>query len=133
MDKQQLQDKLLELGIECKNCYPKSSFIHNGVAVVSCFESELREESYFFNRYDSTIYHVPHNPNFKNVYQKDESSGKYLLPMSEVVKFWKDEPIKEHNDSHLSNMTLREYACIHLGVPDSGKHWLDEIIRKSKK
>ena len=29
-------------------------------------------------------------------------------------------------------MTLRDYACIHLRIPQTGKDWLDEIIRKSQ-
>jgi hypothetical protein len=28
-------------------------------------------------------------------------------------------------------MTLRQYAAIHLKVPDSGTDWLDEMIKKS--
>ena len=28
-------------------------------------------------------------------------------------------------------MTLREYAAIKLKVPDSGTHWLDDMIRQS--
>jgi hypothetical protein len=30
-----------------------------------------------------------------------------------------------------SGMTLRAYAAIKLGVPDSGIDWLDDMIRKS--
>jgi hypothetical protein len=30
-----------------------------------------------------------------------------------------------------SGMTLREYAAIHLRVPDSGTRWLDDMIRSS--
>ena len=28
-------------------------------------------------------------------------------------------------------MTLRQYAAIHLKVPDSGTDWLDDMIRQS--
>jgi 23S rRNA-/tRNA-specific pseudouridylate synthase len=28
-------------------------------------------------------------------------------------------------------LTQREYAAIHLAVPESGTEWLDEMIRKS--
>jgi hypothetical protein len=28
-------------------------------------------------------------------------------------------------------MTLRQYAAIHLKVPDSGTDWLDDMIKKS--
>lgn len=30
-------------------------------------------------------------------------------------------------------LTKREYAAIHLSVPDSGTDWLDEMIRKSNR
>lgn len=30
-------------------------------------------------------------------------------------------------------MTLRQYACIHLRVPETGEEWLDDIIRKAQK
>jgi hypothetical protein len=35
--------------------------------------------------------------------------------------------------SHITEqgMTLREYAAIHLRVPDSGSEWLDEMIEQS--
>jgi len=33
--------------------------------------------------------------------------------------------------SQLAGMTLRQYAAIHLKVPDSGEEWLDDMIRES--
>jgi hypothetical protein len=30
-----------------------------------------------------------------------------------------------------NKLTQREYAAIHLAVPESGTPWLDEMIRKS--
>ena len=30
-------------------------------------------------------------------------------------------------------MTLREYACIHLRVPETNHDWLNELIRKSQR
>jgi len=36
----------------------------------------------------------------------------------------------KYNDC-FPGMTLREYACIKLKVPETGKKWLDEIINKS--
>ena len=32
-----------------------------------------------------------------------------------------------------NTLTKREYAAIHLGVPDSGTDWIDEMIRQSSK
>lgn len=36
------------------------------------------------------------------------------------------------DDVSFSKMTLREYACMHLGVPETKYPWLNAIIRKSK-
>ncbi len=38
----------------------------------------------------------------------------------------------ERDDVPMSAMTLRRYACIKLGVPESGLPWLDSLIRKSQ-
>ena len=32
-----------------------------------------------------------------------------------------------------AGMSIRQYAAIHLRVPDSGSDWLDDMIRNSKK
>jgi len=34
--------------------------------------------------------------------------------------------------TELERMSLREYAAIHLRVPDSGVEWLDEMIKRSR-
>jgi len=42
----------------------------------------------------------------------------------------------QHGDrltEYCEGMTLRQYAAIHLRVPDSGLDWLDEMIRKSQR
>lgn len=36
-------------------------------------------------------------------------------------------------DEEYSGMTLRQYAAIKLGVPDSGTDWLDEMIRAASR
>ena len=33
---------------------------------------------------------------------------------------------------HRPGMSLRDYACIQLRIPDTGKPWLDAIIRKAR-
>ena len=43
---------------------------------------------------------------------------------------WPAFVIAQSNDTGLS---AREYASIHLCVPDSGKDWLDEMIRKARR
>lgn len=39
----------------------------------------------------------------------------------------------DSNTWRCPGMTLRQYAAIHLSVPDSGLPWLDEMIRKHLK
>jgi hypothetical protein len=41
-------------------------------------------------------------------------------------------PVAELADCHYNELTARDWACIHLKVPDSGKKWLNDIIIKSK-
>lgn len=41
------------------------------------------------------------------------------------------QPYQFGNDDFCTEgMTLRQYAAIHLGVPDSGTDWLDDMIRE---
>ena len=32
-----------------------------------------------------------------------------------------------------TGMSLRDYACIHLRIPETGEDWLDEIIQKARR
>ena len=41
-------------------------------------------------------------------------------------------PIKITGYPIETGLTPRQYAAIHLGVPDSGQGWLDEMIRESR-
>lgn len=36
----------------------------------------------------------------------------------------------EKEDCNYSELTARDYACIHLKVPESNKKWLNELIKK---
>ncbi len=40
-------------------------------------------------------------------------------------------PTRHQNGFLKEGMSLRDYACIRLGIPETGKDWLDKIIRKS--
>jgi hypothetical protein len=46
-------------------------------------------------------------------------------------------PVPDSHDANgqvqygANGMSLRQYAAIHLRVPDSGNDWLDDMIRKS--
>lgn len=124
-----VKEKLKELGINSANTYPKKSFLHRDVPVITLFKSELIEEFYFFNDYNKILYKVP-ILDIENL-EKDQYNNKYIVPLSLCEELWKDEPYVELPDIPFSNMTVRQYACIKLRIPKSGVLWLDELIKES--
>jgi len=42
-------------------------------------------------------------------------------------------PLTINNSALERGMSLRQYAAIHLQVPDSGIDWLDKMIKESRK
>lgn len=128
MNKQQIIDKLKELGIITENCYPKNSFLKDGLPVVGCYKRELNEDFYFYNGYNKAIYKVP----FKviNPWLFDGLTEKYIIPDCDWELIWEDKPYVELEDVPYRDMTLRQFACITLGIPQTGVVWLDELIKK---
>ena len=51
-------------------------------------------------------------------------------PANPKTGFFRDEGPASHDSEDADGMTLRDCACIELRVPETGKPWLDEIIRK---
>lgn len=129
MTKDELKEKLNELGIQTENCFPKSTFPYNGEIVVGLYEREMKEDFYFFGKYDKKIYKFPKPTNTQN-YDVDSGSDKRLIPLQECEMVWEDKPFVEKIDAPFGTMTLRQYACIQLGVPDSGLEWLDNLIKQ---
>lgn len=132
MEKQQIIEKLKELGIISTNVFPKKSFLYEGLPVIGCYIRELKDDFYFFNSFDGTIYKIAQRISFENDWSYEKQTEKWLIPEKYWEKIWKDEPYVELVDSRYAEMTLRHYACIHLKVPESGLVWLDELIKKSK-
>lgn len=103
---------------------------------IGCFERELKEDFYFYNTFDKKIWKLS-KPEDKDliVWEREvfNSREKILVPMKsgKLHSVWEDKPYQELPNKSFSAMNLREYACIHLGVPESGEPWLDELIRKS--
>lgn len=128
MTNDELKEKLRELGITTSNCYPKKSFIKNEMPVVGLYARELVEDFFFYNEYNKGIFKVPSG---KDNYDYDSNTEKYLIPVKSCELIWEDKPYEELPDKGYREMTLREYACIMGGVPESGLPWLDEIIKKS--
>lgn len=132
MNKPEIIEKLLDMGITSDNVYPKSSFPYGRQIVVGLYEREMKSDFYFFNKYDGKIY-LFNKPEDIRDYDVDSKSEKRMVPLEDCKLIWEDKPYVELPDVPFSNMTLRQYAAIHLGVSDSGLPWLDEMIKQSRK
>ena len=134
MTKQDIIDKLKELGIKTDNCYPKNSFVQEGTVYVGLFKRELEDDFYFYVPYTKSLYHLPKQDtldNFKE--EKFQDKPKFLVPLDKARVVWKEEQeFEELVDELFTKVTIRQYACIHLGLPESGLPWLDDLITKSK-
>lgn len=126
-----------ELGVNSTNCYPKSSFVKNDEVYVGCFERELKEDFYFYNTFDKKLY-VLRKPDEKELINWERETfnnkEKLLIPLksSKIEVIWEDKPYEELPDETFNSMTKRQYACIHLKIPESGITWLDELIKRSR-
>lgn len=136
MEKQEIINKLKELGIQSENCYPKNSFIDRESAepVVGLYKTEFASDFYFYVAFDKTLY-VLRKTDFSQ-FKEDIFLGKtkWLVPLSKCEEVWKDVPLEdiEMIDEQFSKMTLRDYACIHLKVPKTNYPWLNEIIKEGQ-
>ena len=132
MKKNDIIEKLQELGIKSGNAYPKSSFPYggyNGEIVVGLYEREMKDDFYFYNNYDKKLY-VWRKDGIE--YDVDNASEKFMVPLSRCEVIWEDKPYVELPDKPYREMTMREYACIQMLIPESGLDWLDALIQKAK-
>lgn len=129
MEKEQIISKLKDIGINTLNAYPKKSFLHNGIVVISCYKRELKEDFFFYNSFSNSIYKIPLQD--IDFLEFDTSREKYIIPETKWEKIWEDKPFEELPDVPFKEMTLRQYACIQLKVPETDLPWLNEIIKKS--
>lgn len=128
-----IKEKLEELGIISENYYPKKTFFHKGLVVVACYERELKEDFYFYSDFEKTLFKIsPNDIILKDLYL-DMNSNKYFVPRDKWIEVFKEEEeYVELVDESFRDITMRQYACIHLGVPKSGLPWLDLLIKESK-
>lgn len=132
MNKEELIEKLRELGIDSDNVYPKKSFKKDSDIYIGLYLREMQDDFYFYNDYDKKIYKIPVTDEVeKYEMEKFGDSYKYLIPKGDWEIVWEDVPYQEKPDLAYNSMTVRQYACIHLRVPDSGLPWLDEIIKSA--
>lgn len=101
---------------------------------------------------DRALYKWKFNPHFEEEYEKTEpnqSTGhpRYLVPIAELVKvkvynqntpteqvqaeLQFDNIIDPDTDQPMDQMTMRDYAAIHMRKPVSLKPWLNELITKN--
>lgn len=102
-----------------------------------------------------TLYRWRFNPHFREEYASSEAteSGyvRYFLPVEELEEVYlkpadlkitagKGKPAPEiklpfdpNGDLPMDQMTIRDYAAIHLKAPVSQKAWLNELIKESSK
>lgn len=159
MDKETLKDILRAKGIPVYNCNIKNSFKRDGERRVGLFGDELDWDFYFYDNHTSAIYKLPKVKNFRKELQEEPEFGRnrYSAPFSMLeliagsdelnsetttttttsrLMLQQDVPEieveEELEDAAMSTMTLRDYACIKLGVPKSTKQWLNDIIKQSK-
>lgn len=133
MTLEQFFEKLKELGITSTNAYLKTSFNHKGELHVGCFERELRDDFYFYNKPDGKIYKINKFED-TSILEEDNFQGnlKYLVPLDACDIVWEDKPFVQLPTEPFNKMDLRQYAAIHLKVPQSGLAWLDEMIKQAK-
>lgn len=146
LNKEEASDFLRKnLGINTQNFYAKKTFKSgkDGKIKISLFPWEMKSDFYCqivtvneLRDKELTIYVVPYNEdNFARDYDefpKPDGSGqvdrKYIFDLDELKVVYRHE--KEKEDINFKEMTLRDYACIQLGIPESNKIWLNEIIKK---
>lgn len=154
--KEKLKEKHIplfeSLGIKSANYIPKMAHNVHGLdgLHMGFFESELVNGDVYTEKVsmkmesedpDRMLYKWTYNPHFKEDYQASEPSAhgdcRYLIPVKslEVVEaavIEKIEPLTitrdADTDAPIEQMTIRDYAAIHLQKPISTRGWLNKII-----
>jgi hypothetical protein len=130
-DKIKIQYLKDEFGIITTNFYQKK--IYKGT--VGIFPTEMKEDFYFYDSSSEKYYKFAKRED-PSYYSVDNEFGKHIVPLTDCEILIKEEKVTEEiyiepEDVPFKTMTLRQYACIHLCVPDSGIEWLDKIIKRS--
>lgn len=154
------QKTLNELGVAEAVFIPKMAYIPYGKTEkhIAFFQSEISKGQDVFVEFcskdndpefeDRGLYRWKFNAHFEAEYEKTEPNPqtghcRYLIPIAELVK------VKEYvqatetpqtilefqitdpdQDLPMDQMTMRDYAAIHMRKPISMKPWLNELITK---
>jgi hypothetical protein len=134
MTANEITQKLKSIGIDSTNCYPKTILNKANGVFVGLYPREVEEDFYFPDKGDKRIYRIP-RPDYLEQYEFEKfgKDYKYQIPKRDWETVWEDKEFEEKPDKAFKEMTLREYACIKLKIPDSGNQWLDTLIKKTKK
>jgi hypothetical protein len=146
-----------ELKIPDALFYPKMAYRPYGKTEVhiSFFLSEINRGEDLYVEFTSkelvpedpkrALYKWKFNPHFEEEYEKTEPNAttghcRYLVPVEELILVTK-EPVKftqekmdfsgipdPNEDLPMDQMTIRDYAAIHLKKPVSKKEWLNTLI-----
>lgn len=140
--------------IKTENCREKKTFtslLNGGKTSISCFDWELKDDFYFFVPYNRKYFKLEKRADI-SYYPLDTKYDKYVIPLEDCEELemlteeveiplneqkqkddWsKVEFFEEKDDLEFKKMTLRQYACIHLKIPNSGIDWLDKIIKQAE-
>lgn len=116
--------------------------------------TEYTDKDFMIMDPDRKLYRWRFNPHFEEEYEKTEPSAttghiRYLVPVEELTLMKVDiEPVVEEkpvqtkldldaipdasDDLPMDQMTIRDYAAIHLKKACSKKKWLNDIVTSKK-
>lgn len=106
--------------------------------------TEFAERDYSLQETERKLYKWRYNAHFDEEYSKSDPAGttghvRYLVPVGELVVVSEKEVIQKtdlkipdpETDLPMDQMTMRDYAAIHLKKAVSRKEWLNEIIKSA--
>lgn len=151
------QPTLDKLGLSDANFIPKlaytpygktemyNAFFHSEISKGHDLIIEFADKDNLPQFEDRALYRWKFNPHFEEEYEKTEPSSaghvRYLVPIAELVKIELQDSSETENEFDLTNpdldlpmnqMTMRDYAAIHMRKPVSRKSWLNELITKNQ-
>lgn len=141
-DKEISEILLDKCNINSTNCRFKSTFYSKELnkVCISLFAKEFKEDFYCQLVTKTipadevlTLYIIRQDEeNYNRAYEtfKSEKFGtdykKYCIPIDELEIIYKDFVLGE--DNSFKDMSMRDYACIHLKTAQSNKEWLNNLI-----
>lgn len=135
------------LGLENPYYYPKPVIQKTGEdPFVYMFPTEISaKEDIYMEIVDFSLntsgtrklFRYRYNPHYESEYELGPTKigDQYKVPFAEIEEVKVATPkvsLATKEDVSSDQLTGRDWACIHLRVPESNKSWLNELITKSK-